>query len=112
MRCKICNNEFTPSKYRPKQETCSKPACQHERQIRNLAEWRRRNPDYFKCLGQESSWDASRHRYSRLWKAAHKDEIRAYYREHKQERNEYMREYMHRYREIKSAAAKGDTFQT
>jgi len=103
MRCKICNNEFIPSKYRPKQETCSQAACQRRRQIQNLTEWRIRIPDYFKCLGQENSWRENRHRYTQLWKATHKDYIKVYEKEHKQERNDYMREYMRRYREAKVA---------
>ncbi len=99
MLCKFCQNEFTPSKYRPKQQVCSRPECQRLRQLQNEKDWRLRNPDYFKCLGQESSWRADRHRYTRLWKAMHGVGIRAYEKANQKPRREYMREYMRRYRQ-------------
>lgn len=99
MRCKICQNEFAPHKYRPKQEVCSKPECQKLRQIQNQREWRVKNPDYFKCLDQESIWRENRHRYNRLWKLTHKDYLKGYEENHKSQRREYMKDYMRRYRE-------------
>ena len=99
MRCKICQTEFTPSKYQPRQEVCFQPECQRQRQIQNEREWRLKNPDYFKCLGQEEFWRKSRHRYSRLWKSTHKEYLKEYEQTHKKQRQEYMREYMRRYRE-------------
>lgn len=101
MRCKICQNEFIPSKYRPHQQVCSQPECQRIRQIQNERAWRAKNPDYFKCLGQESAWKETRHRYIRLWKTTHEDYQRAYEHSHQPQRREYMREYMRRYRERK-----------
>ena len=94
MQCKICQKEFIPNKYRPIQTVCSSPDCQRLRQIQNEKEWRIRNPDYFKCLGQEKSWRENRHSYSKLWRTAHKDSIRAYEQRHKEQRRQYMREYM------------------
>ena len=102
MRCRICKNEFTPNKYHPRQEACSRPECRRIRQIENEKEWRMRNPDYFKCLGQGLSWRETRHRYTRLWRATHKDYLKEYEENHKQQRQEYMREYMRRYREGKN----------
>lgn len=98
MRCKICQNEFIPSKYHPRQEVCSQTECQRVRQIQNERQWRLKNPDYFKCLGQEPSWRENRHRYSRLWKSTHKDYLKEYGQSYKEKRQEYMREYMRRYR--------------
>lgn len=102
MRCKICQIEFVPSKYRPNQQVCSKAECQKARQIQNLKDWRLRNPDYFKCLGQESSWRQDRHRYTRLWKGTHKETLKDYESGHKKQRREYMREYMRRRRQAQS----------
>ena len=106
MRCKICQNEFILNKYHPQQQVCSQPECQKTRQIQNEKEWRMRNPDYFKCLGQESAWRESRHRYSKLWKTTHKDYAQQYEENHKLQRREYMREYMRRYR--KAGSVNGD----
>ena len=106
MRCKTCQNEFIPNKYHPQQQVCSQPECQKTRQIQNEKEWRMRNPDYFKCLGQESAWRESRHRYSKLWKTTHKDYAQQYEENHKLQRREYMREYMRRYR--KAGSVNGD----
>ena len=97
-RCKICQREFIPNKHHPLQQACSRPECQRLRQIFNQREWRRKNPEYFKLRGQEASWRRERHRYSRLWRIAHKAHIKAYQLKHRRERREYMREYMRRYR--------------
>ncbi len=98
MRCKICQKEFTPSKYRPKQQVCPQPECQRARQIQNERDWRLKNPDYFKYLDQEPAWKGKRHFYNRLWRNSHKEELKEYEREHSQERLKYMREYMRGYR--------------
>lgn len=94
MRCKICQKEFIPSKYRPNQKVCSQPECQRLRQISNEREWRLRNPDYFKCLDQEASWKESRHRYSKLWRKTHAESLKNYEISHKEQRRQYMKEYM------------------
>ena len=98
MRCKICQNEFTPSKYHPNQQVCFQPECQRLRQIQNERDWRAKNPDYFKCLGEESAWRQTRHRYNKLWRDSHKEELNTYSQSHKEQRRQYMREYMRRYR--------------
>jgi hypothetical protein len=99
MRCKICQNEFIPNKYRPQQQICSQSECQRTRQLQNQRDWRGKNPDYFKCLGQDSAWRESRHRYSKLWKTTHKGYLREYEKDHSQQRSQYMREYMRGYRQ-------------
>ena len=101
MRCKICQSEFTPNKYHPQQQVCSKPECQKLRQVQNNQEWRKKNPDYFRCLGQAAVWRENRHRYSRLWRLTHKDYLKSYAENHKEQRREYMREYMRRHRQTK-----------
>jgi hypothetical protein len=98
MRCKICQNEFTPSKYRPGQQACSRPECQKARQVQNERAWRQKNPDYFKSQGQEVSWQQKRRRYSYLWKKTHPNELKIYAQNRKEKRREYMREYMRRRR--------------
>lgn len=98
MRCKICKNEFTLSKYHPRQRVCLRPDCQRTRQIQNERDWRAKNPDYFKYLDQESAWRDKRKRYNQLWKAAHKQELKTYQKARLKQRQEYMREYMRRYR--------------
>ncbi|MBU3959168.1 MAG: hypothetical protein KKH29_03120 [Candidatus Omnitrophica bacterium] len=99
MRCKICQNEFIPNKYRPQQQVCSQPECQKTRQVQNQRVWRIKNPNYFKCLGQDVPWQQSRRQYNRLWKATHKKYLKEQDQSHKGQRREYMREYMRRYRE-------------
>jgi len=91
-----------PNKYHPNQQVCSQPECQRIRQVQNEKDWRIRNPEYFKCLGQESSWRHNRHRYTKLWKATHKDYLKEYENNHKEQRKEYFREYMRHYREEKN----------
>ena len=46
--CKICGKPFIPNKYRPNQEICSSVECQYQRQLDNMAKWRKSNPNYFK----------------------------------------------------------------
>lgn len=101
MRCKICQKEFIPSKYQPKQQICSQPECQKLRQIRNLRAWRLKNPDYFKSRGQDGAWQGIRQRYNRLWRKSHKNYLKDYENAHKKQRREYMREYMRKYRKAK-----------
>lgn len=101
MRCKICQTEFTPNKYHPNQQICSSPECQRRRQILNVKTWRDKNPEYFKCRGQEELWRENRHRYSQLWRMVHKGHLKKYQKTHRQQRREYMREYMRRKRAIR-----------
>jgi hypothetical protein len=100
MRCKLCQREFTPNKYHPHQQICFRPECQHLRQIQNQRDWRSKNPEYFKCRGQEGFWRENRKRYRQQWKITHKDYLKEYQESHLKQRREYMREYMRRYRAI------------
>lgn len=101
MRCKICQKEFIPNKYRPNQLVCSDAECQGKRQIENERAWRVKNPDYFKCLGQDEAWRQNRHRYSRLWKAVRSEHLKEYEKGQREQRRGYMREYMREYRQNK-----------
>lgn len=65
-RCRYCQNPFQPSKFQPRQEVCSQPACQRRRrsdyhrakiiadpEYRDVCrdstrKWREHNPDYWK----------------------------------------------------------------
>lgn len=105
MICKICKKEFIPDKYHPNQQCCLSLECQRQRQILNEKEWRSRNPNYFKCLGQESAWRENRHRYNKLWRLTHKNYLHDYQEKHKQQRKEYMREYMRRYRKTQKESS-------
>ena len=96
--CPICKQEFTPSKYRRNQKVCSRPDCQHRRQLQNLAAWRQKNPGYFKVTRHDASWAEVYRRRARRWRKKHKRKIREYRKAHKQEQREYMREYMYRLR--------------
>jgi hypothetical protein len=100
MQCKICNIEFTPSKYHPGQQVCKSFECQKSRQLTNQRAWRGKNPDYFKSLGQEKALKEKRLEYNRLWKSMNKDYLDKYGQSHKDQRREYMREYMRRYRSL------------
>lgn len=100
MRCRICQNEFTPNKYHPNQQVCFQPVCQKARQLQNEKQWREKNPDYFKSLGQGEHWKEVRHRYSKLWRETNKEYLKTYEKAHQDQRREYMRNYMRRYREV------------
>jgi hypothetical protein len=102
MRCKVCQNEFTPNKYHPQQQVCSSLECQKARQIQNCRNWRFKNPDYFKCQGQASVWRDNRNRYSKKWRLSHKEHLRIYTENHKEDRKAYMRDYMRQYRQQKN----------
>lgn len=99
MICQICQGEFLPNKYKPKQQVCSNPECQHKRQLQNLKSWRLKNPDYFKYLGQNPSWRKQRYSQTKQWKQSHKDYFKQYQQKHKEQRRQYMREYMRKYRQ-------------
>ncbi|MFA5090165.1 MAG: hypothetical protein WC510_03905 [Candidatus Omnitrophota bacterium] len=98
MRCKICQKEFTPSKYRPNQQVCPQANCQKARQVLNERAWRKRNLDYFKCLDMESAWRKSRCQYNRAWRIANQEYLKEYEKTHQDKRKEYMRGYMRQYR--------------
>ena len=46
--CIYCQQSFDPNKYSPRQKVCSKPECQHKRQLESMRDWRGKHPNYFK----------------------------------------------------------------
>jgi len=104
MRCLICQREFTPNKYHPSQKVCSRLECQKLRQHKNVREWRKNNPGYFKYLGQERFWKETRRRYIQLWKKTHKEHLKEYAKKRKTQRRHYMRDYMRKYRQAKKSS--------
>lgn len=98
--CKICKKPFLPNKYRPNQDICSNVECQYQRQLDNMAVWRKKNPDYFKYKeAHDKSWkETCRHR-SLEWRRKHKDYLKLYREAHKERHREYMRAYMEQYRD-------------
>ena len=101
-KCEICQKPFIPNKYRPNQQICSSVECQYQRQLENMSEWRRRNPNYFKYKeAQDASWkETCRHR-SLDWRKKHKEYLKLYRDAHKERHRNYMREYMKEYRKKK-----------
>ncbi len=96
--CPICKREFLPNKYRKGQEVCSRPECQRQRQLNNVAAWRKKNPGYFKINRHDSSWAKLYRERTHLWRKRHKTQIKRYKKAHQEEQKEYMREYMYRRR--------------
>jgi len=100
--CKICGKAFISNKYRPNQEICSSVECQYQRQLSNMAVWRKRNPNYFKYKeAQDVSWKATCRKRSLEWRKVHKDYLKLYREAHKDRHREYMRKYMRDYRKKK-----------
>ncbi len=100
--CKICGKPFIPNKYRPNQEICSSVECQYQRQLNNMAAWRRRNPNYFKYKeAQDASWKETCRARSLQWRRKHKEYLKLYREAHKKRHRDYMRKYMREYRKRK-----------
>jgi len=103
--CLYCNEPFVRNKYSPRQKVCSKPECQHTRQISSMREWRQKHPNYFKYdESKGEDWLRTQRERSRVWRQRNPDKIRAYRQTHLDEYRRYMREYMKQYRDKK----KGD----
>lgn len=96
--CLVCKEKFLPSKYKKNQKVCSRAGCQHTRQLRNLAAWRKMNPGYFKITRHDSSWAKGYRKRSQMWRKEHKGKVKGYKKLHQKEQREYMREYMYRLR--------------
>lgn len=97
--CKICGKPFIPNKYRPNQSICSSVECQYQRQLENMAEWRGRNPNYFKYKeAQDTSWKETCRQRSLDWRKKHKEYLKLYREAHKERHRNYMKNYMHEYR--------------
>jgi hypothetical protein len=108
MRCRICQIEFTPSKYRPCQQVCFKVECQRLRQIQNNREWRSRNPDYFLSSGQSLYWRKKRQDYTEIWRQKNKAKLKKYALKNADKRRLYMREYMRKRRRLQQSVNQGN----
>ena len=101
-KCEICGKPFTPSKYRPNQQICSNVECQYERQLSNMAVWRKKNPNYFKYKeAQDASWKETCRERSLEWRRKHKEYLKLYREAHKSRHRDYMKDYMREYRKKK-----------
>ncbi|MFH1776506.1 MAG: hypothetical protein ABH952_02975 [Candidatus Omnitrophota bacterium] len=100
MICRICGKRFKPSQYHPRhQKVCTRKKCQHERHLLNLANWRMKNPDYFKySQSSDPHWQNMRREQLRKWRKKHPEKIKAYRIKRKKQHREYMRAYMRKYR--------------
>ena len=89
-KCKICGRSFLTDKYHPYQKVCGLSACQHERQIKTMRQWRKRNQGYFKRTGYELEVERER---SKRWREKHPDYHKMYFRErNNKEGNRKLRE--------------------
>ncbi len=101
-KCEICGKSFIPNKYRPNQQICSSVECQYQRQLENMAKWRKRNPNYFKYKEvADASWKETCRNRSLDWRKKHKEYLKLYRDAHKERHRNYMREYMKEYRKKK-----------
>jgi len=97
--CKICGKPFIPNKYRPNQEICSSVECQYQRQLDNMAGWRKTNPNYFKYKeAEDASWKQTCRSRSLEWREKHKEYLKLYREAHKKRHRDYMKKYMREYR--------------
>lgn len=94
--CGVCKEQFIPSKYKKPQKICSKPECQHKRQLDNMAAWREQNPNYFQDA--QILWRHLTRERAKLWRRHNIRKQRAYRQGHRENIRLYMREYMRRYR--------------
>ncbi|MFH1593596.1 MAG: hypothetical protein ABID09_02735 [Candidatus Omnitrophota bacterium] len=107
--CKICGKVFAANKYRPNQEICSSVECQYQRQLDNMAVWRKRNPKYFKYKEtQDVSWKETCRQRSLEWRKRHKEYLKLYREAHKERHRNYMKEYMRDYRKKKKQEEKNE----
>lgn len=101
-KCVICAKPFLPNKYRPNQDACSSVECQYRRQLQNMSQWRRRNPNYFKYKEvNDDSWKETCKQRSLEWRKRHKEYLKLYREAHKPRHREYMKDYMREYRKRK-----------
>ena len=97
--CVICGKPFIPNKYRPNQETCSGVECQYKRQLSNMTEWRKRNPNYFKYKeARDTSWKDTCKQRSLDWRKRHEEYLKLYREANRLRHRNYMKDYMRQYR--------------
>ncbi|MBF0494255.1 MAG: hypothetical protein HQL28_03890 [Candidatus Omnitrophica bacterium] len=100
--CEVCGKPFVVNKYRPNQEVCSSLECQYQRQLENMKEWRKNNPNYFKYKeSQDKSWKQTCRERSLEWRRKHKEYLQLYREANKERHRVYMRDYMRKYRQMK-----------
>jgi len=101
-KCMVCGKPFVANKYRPNQQVCSSLECQYQRQLSNMKEWRKHNPNYFKYKeSQDKSWKQTCRERSLEWRRKHKEYLQLYREANKERHRVYMREYMRQYRKKK-----------
>jgi len=101
-KCEICGKPFVPNKYRPNQTVCSSLECQYKRQLGNMKQWRKQNPNYFKYKeSQDKSWKQTCRERSLEWRKKHKEYLQLYREANKERHRLYMRDYMRQYRSRK-----------
>lgn len=108
LNCIYCQQPFERNKYSKRQKVCSKPECQHARQLASMKEWREKHPDYFKydeSKGEE--WLKTQRDRSRQWRQRNPDKIREYRQTHLEDYRNYMRDYMKKYRDRKRSQGAG-----
>lgn len=94
--CDYCGEQFIPNKYKRAQKVCSKPECQHKRQLISMASWREQNPNYFRDA--QILWRHLTRERAKHWRRHNKRKQRLYRETHREDIRLYMREYMRRYR--------------
>ncbi len=110
--CQICGKWFLPNKYRPNQKICSSLECQYQRQLNNMAMWRKENPQYFKYKEEsDESWKEACKERAKKWRESHKEYLKLYREEHKDHYRDYMRKYMREYRRRKNGQDMGTADQ-
>ena len=108
LNCLYCQQPFEQNKYSKRQKVCSKPECQHARQLASMKEWREKHPDYFKYdESKGEAWLQTQRERSRQWRQRNPDKIRSYRQSHLEGYRTYMREYMKKYRDRKKVQGSG-----
>ncbi|OGW74800.1 MAG: hypothetical protein A2Z72_05960 [Omnitrophica bacterium RBG_13_46_9] len=67
-----------------------------------MAQWRKRNPNYFRYKEvQDKSWKETCRQRSLEWRKRHKEYLKLYREAHKVRHRDYMKDYMREYRKRK-----------
>ena len=82
-KCSICGKTFISNKYRPNQAICFGVECQYQRQLANMAKWRKKNPNYFKYKEvNDASWKETCRQRSLEWRKKHEEYLKLYREAH------------------------------
>lgn len=94
--CLICQQKFTPNKYRQNQKVCSDKNCQFQRQFNNIKKWQANNKEHLRLYYKTNK---ERYReYHAEWRKNNIEHIKLYRENHKERHREYMKEYMRKRR--------------